>query len=312
MNNTLIVGFNKEAIELYEKIIEYPALGYKIIGFVTLKKLRSISPKKLLVLGTINSIKENIKQHNIRIILIAIAPNQHSYLKRIINICIECNTKYQIVSEVYDIAYGNIIRDIYKDLLQYRELNTRRIVDLVGSILLLVILFPLFIIIASMIIIELPGSIFYSQLRLGKNGKPFRLYKFRVNDTEDLQKSVKILNSFNEHITTNVGNFLKKTRIDELPQLLNILTGDMSFIGPNPERPFFVDSFKQQIPFYHNRLKIKPGITGWAQVKWEYDETIEDIKEKLSYDLHYINNRSIKFDLKIIFLTITELLNKKK
>ena len=312
MNNTIIIGLNKESILLYEKIRNYPALGYKIIGFISLREKQATLTRKINYLGKFDTIKKNIKKYKIKTILIAIAPNQHLFLNQIINICTECNIKYRIVSEVYDIAYGNVIRDIYNDLFKYRELNTRRIIDIVGSILLLALLFPLFIIIASIIKIESPGSVFYSYPRLGQNGKPFRLYKFRVTNAEDLKKSDKIQYSFNEHFPTNVGNFLKKTLIDEIPQLLNIFKGDMSFIGPNPEGQFFVESFKQQIPFYKNRLQIKPGITGWAQIKWAYDETIEDIKEKLAYDLYYINNKSIIFDLKIIFLTVNELLKKNK
>ena len=127
-----------------------------------------------------------------------------------------------------------------------------------------------------------------------------------VQDAE--QKSGPVWAQKNDSRITSVGNFLRKTRIDELPQLLNIFKGDMSFIGPRPERPFFVESFKQQIPFYFNRLRYKPGVTGWAQVKWGYDETIEDVKEKLKFDLYYINNRTIQLDIKIMFLTVSTVL----
>jgi exopolysaccharide biosynthesis polyprenyl glycosylphosphotransferase len=307
-NNTLIVGLNREAIELFERIKHQPALGYKVIGLISLREIPEKPPTKIPILGNFNSIVKNIKQYNIKTVLIAISPDQHDYLNQLISICKKCKVSCQIVSDVYDTVYGNVIRDIYKDLYQYRELGLRRIADLLGSIFLLIVLFPLFLLVAFAIKIESPGSIFYSQQRSGKKGKPFRIYKFRsmVQDAE--QKSGPVWAQKNDPRITNVGNFLRKTRIDELPQLLNIFKGDMSFIGPRPERPFFVDSFKQQIPFYLNRLAYKPGVTGWAQVKWGYDETIEDVREKLKFDLFYINNRTIWLDIKIILLTFRTVL----
>ena len=302
-NNTIIIGFNREAIDLFDRIKNQPALGYRVVGFISLKEIKELPSTKLPVLGDFNSLVKNLKEYNVKTVLIAISPDQHVYLNQIINVCTKFNIHYQIVSDVYDTVYGNVIRDIYKDLYQYRELGLRRIVDLTGSIFLLIALFPLFLIVAFAIKIESPGSIFYSQQRSGKNGKLFRIYKFRsmVQDAE--QKSGPVWAQKNDPRITNVGNFLRKTRIDELPQLLNIFKGDMSFIGPRPERPFFVESFKQQIPFYINRLCFKPGVTGWAQVKWGYDETIDDVKEKLKFDLYYVNNRTIWLDIKIILLT---------
>jgi len=302
-NNTLIVGLNRESIELFERIKNFPALGYKVIGFIAIKELKIESSPKIPILGDFNSLVKNIQQYNIKTALIAIAPDQHSYLDQIISICTKFNITYQIVSDVYDTVYGNVIRDIYHELYQYKEFGLRRIVDFLGSIFLLILLFPLFILVAFAIKIESPGSIFYSQQRAGKKGKLFRIYKFRsmVQDAE--QKSGPVWAQKNDPRITTVGNFLRKSRIDELPQLINIFKGDMSFIGPRPERPFFVESFKQQIPFYFNRLNYKPGVTGWAQVKWGYDETIDDVKEKLKFDLYYVNKRTIWLDVKIILLT---------
>jgi len=307
-NNTLIVGLNRDAIELFERIKNYPALGYKVIGFIAIKEFKIDSLPKIPILGDFNSLVKNIQKNNIKTVLIAIAPDQHSYLDQIISICSKYNVTYQIVADVYDTVYGNVIRDIYHELYQYRELGLRRMIDLLGSIFLLVMLFPLFILVALAIKIESPGSIFYSQQRAGKKGKSFRIYKFRSMVQGAEQKSGPVWAQKNDPRITAVGNFLRKSRIDELPQLLNIFKGDMSFIGPRPERPFFVESFKQQIPFYVNRLSYKPGVTGWAQVKWGYDETIDDVKEKLKFDLYYVNKRTIWLDVKIILLTFQTVL----
>lgn len=311
-NNTIIIGLNKRAIELYEQTKNYPALGYEVVGFVSLKRFEKAPSNKIPYLGNFNSISKYIKLFNIKNILIAIAPDQHSSLEEIIDICTKFNLSYQIVSDVYNVVYGNVIKDIYHDLYQYKEFSLRRAFDLFGSFFLLFFLLPIFAVIGLAIKVESPGSIFYSHQRTGKNGKLFRIYKFRTMVQNADNKSDMDVVYKNDVQITSVGSFLRRTRIDELPQLLNIFKGDMSFIGPNPERPFFVESFKQQIPFYVNRLKFKPGVTGLAQVKWGFEETIADVKEKLKYDLYYINNRTVWLDLQIILLTLESVLLNKR
>ena len=146
--------------------------------------------------------------------------------------------------------------------------------------------------------------IFFKQERTGLDGKDFYVYKFRsmINDAE--KKSGPVWSQRNDPRITRVGSFIRKVRIDEIPQMMNVLKGEMSLVGPRPERPYFVNKLSEEIPLYKRRLKVRPGITGWAQVKHKYDESIEDVNTKLRFDLFYIENMSLRMDFKILFRTI--------
>jgi len=309
MKNTLIVGWHQDSINLYNKIKEFPALGYNIKGFITLNKFEDkIYHKNVPVLGDLSRFEALISDLKIREVLIAIQRKEQEQLHEILTICERTKTHYRIVAEVYDALFTNVTRDVFTDLFKQRELGWRSLMDFLGSLLFMILFFPFFLVVAFWIKIESKGSVFLSQLRVGKNGRLFRLLKFRC-----VTKDRKDLDEFNWDITmdsgmTKIGSFLRKTQMEDLPQLLNVFKGDMSFIGPKPESPLFVDVIKQQIPLYTNRLKIKPGITGWAQINWHHEETIEDVKEKLKYDLFYLDKRTLKLDLKIFFSTISALL----
>jgi sugar transferase (PEP-CTERM system associated) len=180
----------------------------------------------------------------------------------------------------------------------------RRVVTAIVTAVALVVLLPLFLVVAILIKLDSPGPVFYSQIRVGKNGKRIRIYKFRSmqNDAEKNGDAVWAVKD--DPRVTRIGHFLRKTRIDELPQLCNVLIGDLDWVGPRPERPEFVQKLESLIPYYALRHTVKPGITGWAQVMFHYGGTIDDSKEKLQYDLFYIKNMSLKLDLLILFYTI--------
>ncbi len=183
------------------------------------------------------------------------------------------------------------------------SLRIKRATDLIVTILLFILLFPLMVLVALLIKLDSPGPIFYSQLRNGLNGKPFRVYKFR-SMYQDAEKQGAQWASQGDSRITRVGYWLRLLRIDELPQLWNVLRQEMSLIGPRPERPEFDVKLKEAIPYYELRYLVKPGITGWAQVLYPYGASIEDAYEKLSYDIYYIKNYSLWLDLVIIFKTI--------
>ncbi|WP_245911840.1 sugar transferase [Brunnivagina elsteri] len=183
------------------------------------------------------------------------------------------------------------------------SLKLKRIADFVFTILLLTLLSPLMLLTALAIKLDSPGSIFYSQLRTGLNGKPFKVHKFR-SMSQDAEKQGAQWASKSDSRITRVGRLIRLTRIDELPQILNVLQGQMSLIGPRPERPEFDAKLKEEIPYYEVRYLVKPGITGWAQVMYPYGASIEDAYEKLSYDLYYIKNYSLWLDIAIFFKTI--------
>jgi sugar transferase (PEP-CTERM system associated) len=187
----------------------------------------------------------------------------------------------------------------------------KRMMDIVASLSLLIIMLPTMVLVAVAIRLDSPGPIFYKQERVGRNGSLFKIYKFRTMRADAENSGIPQWASLHDPRITRIGSFLRMMRIDELPQVLNVLRGDMSFVGPRPERPFFVHSLSRDIPFYLERHRVRPGITGWAQINYPYGASIEDAKAKLSYDLYYIKNFSLLFDLLIILSTAQAVLFKK-
>ncbi len=179
----------------------------------------------------------------------------------------------------------------------------KRLLDITLSLTMILVLFPLLLVVAVLIKIDSPGTVFYRQRRVGVNGRLFDVIKFRsmVNDAE---KDGAKWAQKNDTRITRLGKFLRRSRIDEIPQAINVLKGEMSFVGPRPERPEFVQLLGDEIPHYNDRHKVKPGITGWAQVEYEYGASVDDAREKLTYDLYYIKNFSIILDIIIILKTV--------
>ncbi len=194
--------------------------------------------------------------------------------------------------------------DIMPELMPEWEKKLKRLLDVLTSLIILIITLPVIVISAIAIKLESRGPVFFKQERSGMNGTTFRIIKFR-SMYEDAEKHTgPIWSSKDDPRVTGIGKIIRRVRIDELPQMINVLKGEMSIVGPRPERPFFVEKLSQEIPYYKRRLKVRPGITGWAQVKHKYDESVEDVKIKLRYDLFYIENMSLRMDFKIIMRTI--------
>ncbi|MBI5376466.1 MAG: sugar transferase [Candidatus Schekmanbacteria bacterium] len=190
--------------------------------------------------------------------------------------------------------------------------KVKRIIDIFLTIVGLIIAAPLMVIIAILIKLDSDGSVFYVQERLGLNEKPFKLIKFRSMTKDAEKESGPVWSMKNDSRVSRVGRLLRPTRLDEIPQLLNVLKGEMTFVGPRPERPFFIERLKKQIPYYSLRFAVKPGITGWAQVKYHYGDSVEDALEKLQYDLYYIQNISLILDIYILLRTIMVVLSGKE
>lgn len=304
--NTLIIGWNNEAAALYDRLLASSAFGYNVRGFIRPAGAQEKSYyKNLPVVGGIPELNQAIDQYDVDEVLIVLAPSENQYLTDILKECKKSNTNYNIVSDAYDDAHKHVVREVIKESLSQRDYGVRRVLDFTLALIMILLLLPFFVLVALAIRLESPGSIFYSQQRCGKNGKIFPVFKFRsmVQDAE--KKSGPVWAQKEDPRITKVGRFMRKTRIDELPQLMNIIRGDMSFIGPRPERPFFVETLKKQIPMYKNRLRVKPGVTGLAQVVVGYDETLEDVKEKIRKDNEYIEvANSLKMNLWILWKTI--------
>ncbi len=314
LNNTVIVGWNNKAIELFDKIQQYPALGHRIIGFVsTEEEIVNANHKGVPVLGSANDLSNLNEQYKVKDVLIALDSTEHDKLLKVIAACNGNDVRIKIIPDLYDIIsgqartnqiYGFPLIEINTELMQPWEQAVKRLIDISVSFLILFLGLPLWILLAIAIKLDSKGPIFYTQERVGKDEKLFKIIKFRsmVEDAE--HKSGPVWANKDDARITRVGKILRKLRLDEIPQFINVLNGDMSLIGPRPERPFFVELLAKEIPLYKRRLKIRPGITGWAQVKHKYDESIEDVKKKVQYDLFYIENMSLRMDFKIIFHTI--------
>jgi len=187
----------------------------------------------------------------------------------------------------------------------------KRVIDIIGGIILSIIFFPVCMCTAIAIKLNSQGPIFAdTPQRVGKNGKLFKLYKFRSMIMDAEKNTGAQWAATKDKRVTRIGKFIRKSRIDEIPQFWNILKGEMSFVGPRPERPEFVETLKKEIPFFNERHLVKPGLTGWAQINFPYGASVEDAKEKLQYDLFYIKNRSIALDISIILKTINTIFNK--
>ena len=212
---------------------------------------------------------------------------------------------------MYNHLYGFPMVRILSEPIMPWEKNVKKLIDIAVSLVALTVFSPFLALVALAIKLESPGPVLYAQERVGYRGKAYKLYKFRsmVKDAE--QKSGPVWAKKNDDRITRVGRIIRKMRIDEIPQLYNILRGDMSLVGPRPERPFFVEQLSRKIPYYPLRLKIKPGLTGWAQIKHSYDSTLDDVREKLKFDLYYIENMSLNMDFKILIATIFVVVGRK-
>ncbi len=305
LERVLIVGWNTESVSLYDRLLTTPSIGYNVAGFIRPNGFtEGTYYKNAPVVGDLSDLAQKVERLNISKLLIHLGPSEKNALREIISICFKNNISYKIVSDASNDGVDHMVRHVIADVIKRRDFSLRKIIDSALALFLMILFAPLFLVISIAIKLESDGPIFYSQERYGRDRKVFRVIKFRsmVQDAE--QKSGPVWAVKRDPRITPLGAFMRKTRIDELPQLLNILKGEMSFIGPRPERPFFADEFKKQIPFYMNRLKVLPGITGLAQVTVGYDETIEDVRNKVLADLEYIDKASSWImNFKIMFMT---------
>lgn len=313
LKNAIIVGWDKKGKEIFDKLYDFPALGMKVLGFISLKKISgSNSYQNKPLLGFIDQLSEIIHSKNISEVLIALESTDHNKLLKIIEKCEPHKVNFKILPDMYDVIsgqlrtnqlYGFPLLEISPKQMQPWEFFVKRVIDILISILIIVLTIPISIIAAIAIKIESRGPIIFKQERVGLEGEIFIMKKFRTMIHNAEWDSGPIWSTQNDPRITKLGLFLRKTRLDEIPQLFNVLSGEMSMVGPRPERPFFVEKFKKEIPFYARRLHVLPGITGWAQIKQGYDASIDDVKSKLKYDLYYIENMSLRIDLKILFNT---------
>ncbi|MFO7810538.1 MAG: sugar transferase [Candidatus Delongbacteria bacterium] len=317
LRNALIIGYNKSARKIIREYLKGRLLGLNIIGFID-DDPDNPEYHGFKTLGDLDRIGSIIKNNNVREIIISVEVKDPLLINTIILRSKDFNVFYKVVPSLEDIISGNVrtyelfgykLLELFPDILSPFQRTVKRLFDIFVSFILLVITAPVMLISALIIYFESEGGIIYRQKRVGKDFKEFTVYKFRSMKKDAEAKTGAVWASKNDPRVTKFGKFMRMTRIDELPQLVNVLIGNMSFVGPRPERKVFVDRFIKTIPFYYKRLNIKPGLTGWAQVKHKYDESFEDVKEKLKYDLYYIENISLKLDMIILFYTARVVIN---
>ena len=307
LRNSIIIGTKKRGNELENLLGRFPQLGYKFKGFVSVQKSNASGQ----LLGDILSLKRIIDIYKISEVLIALEENEKEKLFDIIRYCQETDVNMKIMPDTYEIVsglaktnqlYGVPFIEVMPEIMPYGSKLFKRVLDVFISAVLLVLLSPLLILIVLLIKVSSKGPIFYKQVRVGRNSRQFNMYKFRsmVKDAEEYGPEWA---GENDPRITGIGRLIRMVYLDEIPQLINVLKNEMSIVGPRPERPFFVEKLSMEIPYYYKRLSVKPGITGWAQIKHKYDSSLDDVKEKLKFDFYYIENMSLKLDFKIMVNT---------
>ncbi|MBE7551097.1 MAG: undecaprenyl-phosphate glucose phosphotransferase [Anaerolineales bacterium] len=306
----LIVGTGEVGRMVMQKIKRTPGLGYRVVGFVDDEaKVRAV--QDCPVLGNTDAIPELILSQKINEVIIAMPEASHQEILKIASKCDRGRVTIKVFPDVFqimatEVSIGDLgglplltMRDI---ALRGWRLTVKRVIDMVGSAVTLVILSPIMMLLAVLIKLDSEGPVFYTQERMGLDGKRFMMLKFRSMRANAEEETGPVWATADDKRRTRLGTFIRRFSIDEFPQFINVLLGDMSLVGPRPERPIFVEQFKQSIPRYMDRHREKAGITGWAQINGLRGDT--SIIERTKYDLWYIENWSVALDLRILIRTV--------
>ncbi len=319
LKHILLVGYSRAAEEYIDRILDNPQWGYVVCGILDEHIPAGTTYKGVKVLGTLGNLEIILPENKLDEIAITLSLKDYDYLEGIVDTCEKSgvHTKFipdynsLIPSKPYteDLMGLPVINIRYVPLTNTGNMVIKRSMDLVGSLFGIIITSPLMLVAAILVKLSGPGPVIFKQERVGLHNKSFYMYKFRSMEQQAPKDEKKAWTVRNDPRVTNVGKFLRKTSLDELPQLFNILKGDMSLVGPRPERPLFVEKFKEEIPRYMVKHQVRPGLTGWAQVNGLRGDT--SIRKRIEYDLYYIENWTLGFDIKIILMTFfTGFINK--
>jgi exopolysaccharide biosynthesis polyprenyl glycosylphosphotransferase len=313
VSKVMIIGANESGERLVKEIHAYARLGYRVVGFIDDDGRKTGTAfAGYQVLGTYSAIPDIVKKERIPALIVAHVSGSANEILKILNYCGDINVTIYMVPSLTDVITGHLkthqifgipLMVLLQDHMPGWQAQIKRLMDIAVSAMVLFFGAPFWFSVAAIIKMNSPGPVIYKQVRVGRNGINFTVYKFRSMYQDAEKRSGPAWATENDPRITPVGRFIRKTRLDEIPQFYNVLKGEMSLVGPRPERPYFVEQLKTEIPWYVRRIKMKPGITGWAQVKHKYDASIEDVKQKVMYDLYYFENMSIVLDIKIILQT---------
>ncbi|MFC1613104.1 sugar transferase [Patescibacteria group bacterium] len=308
-NNVIIVGYSDLAYNFSSTVNNNPQLGFKITAFVTFQEINK-TDTKLSFISINENLEKFIKENNVNTVIINAKQNEESINK--LASCLSMRVNFIDFTDFYEKIFSIVpinainvswfIENLTEGSKRIYDLF-KRVIDIIMSIIIGLLSLPLIPFISIAIKINSKGSILFKQIRTGKNGKTFLAVKFR-SMVDNAEKNGAEWSQENDNRITTVGKFLRKTRLDEIPQLLNVLRGEMSFVGPRPERPEFIEMLEKEVPFYKQRALVKPGLTGWAQANLAYGASKEYSMQKLQYDLYYIKHRSMFLDLKIVLKTV--------
>ncbi len=312
--NTIIVGSNGNAISIYNEIESQPQSAFnKFVGFVHAVKYPSYKLERHIPnLGHFSNLRHLIMEMNIEEVIIATERSEHNTIEQIISEIEDTDVLIKVIPDMQDFLLGTVkTTSIYQtpliqvsfDFMPPWQLNTKRFLDIILSALAIVVLSPVYLFCMVGVKMSSKGPIFYTQERIGLSGKSFLIPKFRSMFV-GAEDGTPMLSSKNDSRVTSFGRLMRKTRLDEIPQFFSVLIGDMSLVGPRPERQYFIDQITQRAPHYRLLLKVKPGITSWGQVKYGYAENIDQMIERLKYDILYLENMTLAMDIKIMAYTL--------
>ena len=310
--HVLLVGYSRAAEEYVDRIITNPQWGYTVYGILDDDVEAGTVYKGISVIGRISDLIEILERESLDEIAITLGLGEYYRLEEIVALCEKSGVHTKFIPD-----YNNIIptKPYTEDILGLPVINIRhvpltnnfyalvkRIIDILGSLCGMALASPVMLAACLLIKITSPGPLIYRQERVGLHNKTFQMYKFRSMEVQKESEEKKAWTTKNDPRVTGIGKLMRRTSIDELPQLFNILKGDMSLVGPRPERPFFVEKFREEIPRYMVKHQVRPGLTGWAQVNGYRGDT--SIRKRIEYDLYYIENWTLGFDVKILVLTV--------
>lgn len=314
--NTIIIGSNERALKMFKEVqsLKY-GIGNKFIGFVHIEGKNGYSEelkKELPHLGEYQDIRTIIQINKVEEVIIALESWEHEYIKNIVNDLSDMGIVIKIIPDIYDILSGHVkmnsilgtpLIEIKNQIIPEWQISVKRFIDVSASLIVLIFFSWLYVIISICVKVGSKGKMFFKQERIGIHGQPFYIFKFRTMYC-DSEKNGPALSSDNDPRITSFGRFLRRVRLDEMPQFFNVLKGDMSIVGPRPERQFFIEKIVMKAPHYKHLQKIRPGITSWGQVKYGYAENVEQMIDRLKFDILYVENMSLLLDFKILVHTV--------